>query len=64
MTAIATRPDLSPVVNDAASEPNTLVLLMGYADRSGTTKAPASKLYRTDGSKESRQPGYWRAIQL
>lgn len=63
MNAILTFPELAPAVADAIDEPNTLTLLLG-TDPSGDRAATASKLFRADGRKESRTPGYWRALQL
>jgi hypothetical protein len=53
----------SPIVADAIDEPNTLTVLIG-TDQSGNKAASASKFFRADGSKVSRAPAHWRALQL
>jgi hypothetical protein len=63
MNATLTFPQWAPAVADAADEPNTLTILLG-TDQSGNRTVSASKFFRADGSKVSRTPANWWALQL
>jgi hypothetical protein len=55
---------LTPVFADATQTPDVVTLLLGSTDPTGQRNAPASKFFAADGSKSSRQPANFVAVQL